>query len=162
MMRNLTATALVVVMMGLAAAGCGRGHEAARALPPEAAKALLINRSWVDRLPQTVDDQLHVFRFTPQMGGGIYQDRTLFAGSFELFLFQADGKEIRFELVHKGQKKRCAYRIEELAEKGPEGVDLKLTIDGSPRGPSVYYSWKKNPAGELDATLQHAVSAAAR
>jgi hypothetical protein len=151
MMRNLAATALAL-FMAVAAAGCSRGHEAARALPPEAAKALLINRSWVDRLPKSVDDKLHVFRFTPAMGGGVYQDRTLFAGTFELFLYQADGKEIRFELVHKGQKKRCAYRIEELAEKGPEGVDLKLTIDGDPRGPSVYYSWKKNPA-DLDTLL---------
>ena len=148
--------ALVVATL-LFAGACAR-HEAARTLPPDEAKTLLNDRSWVDRLPTRVDDKLHVFRFTPKMGGGVYQDRTLFAGSFELFLFGSDGSNIRFDLVHTGEKKRCAYRIEELREKGPEGVDLKLTVEGSPRGPSVYYSWRNNPA-DLDATLAHAISA---
>jgi hypothetical protein len=149
------AAALVLL---LAAGACGRSPATTRALPPDEARALLIDRSWVDRLPQRIDDRLHVFRFTPSMGGGVYQDRTIFAGQFELFMFDADGREIRFNLIHKGDQKRCAYRIEELRDKGPEGVDLKLTVDKSPRGPDVYYSWRKNPA-DLDATLARAAAA---
>jgi hypothetical protein len=144
---------LAAVALVLALAGCGRSSS--QALPPDEARALLIDRSWVDRLPTKVDDKLHVFRFTPSMGGGVYQDRTIFAGTFELFMFEHDGDKIRFNLLHTRDKKSCRYTIEPLAEKGPEGVDLKLTIEGSPRGASVYYSWRKNPA-DLDAVLAHA------
>ena len=85
-MRNL----LFVMLL---AGACSR--PATNALPPKEAKELLVNRSWVDRLPQRSDDKLHVFRFTPSMGGGVYQDRTLFAGQFELFTFEQDGSRIR-------------------------------------------------------------------
>jgi hypothetical protein len=135
-------------------AACAR--PAARALPPEEARALLIDRSWVDRLPRRVDDKLHVFRFTPAMGGGVFQDRTIFAGQFELFLFEQDGRHIRFNMVHTGEKKTCDFEITPLAEPGPEGVDLRLTVAGSPRGPSVYYSWRRNPA-DLDGVLARAI-----
>jgi hypothetical protein len=151
MMRSLVAATLVLGAL----AGCGRAKM--QALPPDEAKKLLIDRSWVDRLPTKIDDKLHVYRFTPSMGGGVYQDRTIFAGTFELFMFEADGKSIRFNLLHTGTKKLCRYTIEPLEQKGPEGVDIKLTIEGSPRGTEVYYSWRKNPA-DLDAVLAHAAT----
>jgi hypothetical protein len=134
--------------------GCAR-RATPSALPPEEARALLVDRSWVDRLPERADDKLHVYRFTPSMGGGVFQDRTIFAGQFELFVFEQDGQSIRFNLLHTGERKSCAFHIEVLPDKGPEGVDLKLTVDGDPRGAGVYYSWRKNPA-DLDATLAHA------
>ncbi len=148
--------AALLLTAALATGACSRGTS--QALPPDEARALLIDRSWVDRLPSKVDDKLHVFRFTPSMGGGVYQDRTIFAGTFELFGFEQDGRSIRFNLLHTGDRKICRFVIEPLKEKGPEGVDLKLTIEGSPRGASVYYSWRKNPA-DLDAVLAHAVHA---
>ena len=144
-MRKLLFAALLV-------AGCGRS--ATHALPPNEAKQLLVNRSWIDRLPQRSDDKLHVFRFTPSMGGGVFQDRTLFAGQFELFTFEQNGSRIRFNLWHTGEKKITSYTIEQMAQPGPDGVDLKLTIADSPRGPSTYYSWRR--ATDLDSVLaQH-------
>jgi hypothetical protein len=140
----LAAVALV------AAAGCTRPKTLP--LPPEQAKQLLIDRNWIDRLPERVDDKLHVYRFVPKMGGGVFQDRTLFFGTFELFLFSQDGQTIRFDLVHTGEKRSSTFFIEELPTPGPEGVDLKLTIPDSPRGPSVYYGWR-NEGPDLDAHL---------
>ncbi len=124
---------------------------ATNALPPKEAKELLVNRSWIDRLPQRSDDKLHVFRFTPSMGGGVYQDRTLFAGQFELFTFEQDGSRIRFNLWHTGDKKISSFIIEKMDKPGPDGVDLKLTIFDSPRGPRTYYSWRR--ATDLDSVL---------
>lgn len=129
--------------------GCAR--HSADALPPKEAKQLLENRSWVDRLPKSRDEKLHVFRFTPSMGGGVYQDRTLFAGEFELFTYEQDGSRIRFNLWHTNDKKISSFTIEQMAKPGPEGVDLKLTISESPRGPKTYYSWRR--ATDLDALL---------
>jgi hypothetical protein len=108
------------------------------------APALLINRNWIDRMPESHADRLHVFRFVPTMGGGVYQDRTLFKGTFELFTFAATGDEIRFSLPETRQKVRAHYTIE--AVDGPAPFDLRLSIPDSPRGPKVYYSWR----GETD------------
>lgn len=154
-----------VLMLGTAAAmtlaaACSSPSRT-RALPPDEARQLLIDRNWVDRLPEKIDDKLHVFRFVPKMGGGVYQDRTIFAGTFELFMFEHDGDTIRFNLLHTGDKKRSGYRIEELATPGPEGVDLKLLLTDSPRGPSVYYGWRHQP-GNLDGQLTRLYEAVRR
>jgi hypothetical protein len=139
-----------VVAVLLLAGACSK--PATHALPPEQAKQMLINRNWIDRLPQKVDDKLKVYRFVPNMGGGVFQDRTIFFGTFELFTFEATGTQIRFNLLHTGDKRVSAYSIEELATPGPEGVDLQLTLADDPRGPKRYFGWR-NEGGDLDAHL---------
>ena len=52
------------------------------------ARDLLIERNWMDRMPETERDHLFVYRFVPSMGGGVFQDRTLYKGTFELFAFE--------------------------------------------------------------------------
>jgi hypothetical protein len=140
-----------LVVAALMASACSR-TAATHALPPDQAKALLIERNWLDRLPQKVDDKLQVYRFVPSMGGGVFQDRTIFFGTFELFTFEADGARIRFNLLHTGDKRVSPYTIEELATPGPEGVDLQLTITDDPRGPKRYFGWR-NERRDLDAHL---------
>jgi hypothetical protein len=98
---------------------------------------LLIDRNWIDRMPQTERDKLHVYRFVPSMGGGVFQDRTLYKGTFELFHFSAKGDELHFVLPETHQDIVSKFRIEEV--NGPKPFDLKLTIEADPRGPSVYY-----------------------
>jgi len=101
---------------------------------------LLIDRNWIDRMPQTERDKLHVYRFVPSMGGGVFQDRTLYKGTFELFHFSAKGDELHFVLPETHQDIVSKFRIEEVD--GPEPFDLKLTIEADPRGPSVYYGMR--------------------
>lgn len=101
------------------------------------ARQLLLDRNWIDHMPQNDRDRLHVYRFVPSMGGGVFQDRTLFKGTFELFMFEATGDEIRFVLPETHEKATSRYRIE--AVDGPAPFDLKLTIDADPRGPQTYY-----------------------
>ena len=139
-----------LVAVTLLAAACSK--PATHALPPEQAKKILLDRNWLDRVPQKVDDKLHVYRFVPSMGGGVFQDRTIFFGTFELFTFEADGQRIRFNLLHTGDKRISKYTIEELATPGPDGVDLQLTIDDDPRGPKRYYGWR-NEGRDLDGHL---------
>lgn len=121
---------------------CHRG-QTATPVEPERAPGLLINRNWVDVLPRKKNDRLHVYRFTPAMGGGVYQDRTVFKGTFELFTFEATQTQIRFFLPHEGQRQATSYRIEKLRrdDGDRDAPDLRLTLDASPRGPSVYYGW---------------------
>ena len=152
-MRRAVVVALALSL--LSAAACDR-RAATHAVPPDEAKKLLLDRNWIDRLPEKIDDKLHVYRFVPSMGGGVFQDRTIFFGTFELFTFEADGERIRFNLLHTGDKRVSTYTIEELAPPGPEGVDLQLTISDDPRGAKRYFGWRKEGRGggsDLDAHL---------
>jgi len=121
------------------------------------AKQLLIDRNWLDHMPQHEKEQMYVYRFVPSMGGGVFQDRTLFKGTFELFQFEATGDQIRFDLLETGTKVTSHYRIEEVD--GPKPFDLKLTIDADPRGPKVYYGWRSETdrdGTKLQARIDHA------
>ena len=104
------------------------------------ARKLLLDRNWIDRMPETERDRLHVYRFVPSMGGGVFQDRTLFKGTFELFMFETKGDEIRFNLPETHQKVVSKFHIERVD--GPKPFDLKLTIHADPRGPQVYYGMR--------------------
>lgn len=125
-----------VLLIALASAACSAPKKSDIVDDSEARK-LLLDRNWLDRMPETDRDRLHVYRFVPSMGGGVFQDRTLFKGTFELFMFETSGDEIRFNLPETHQKVVSKFRIENV--RGPEPFDLKLTIDADPRGPQVYY-----------------------
>lgn len=107
-------------------------------LSTQDARDVLIDRNWIDRMPETTRDRLHVYRFVPSMGGGVYQDRTLFKGTFELFMFSVERDDhIVFTLPETQQKVVSQFAIDKVTGPGP--FDLKLTISSDPRGPSVYY-----------------------
>ncbi len=129
-MRTLIAFTLVASL-----AGCS--HKTSGSVGDAEARKLLLDRNWIDRMPQTERDKLHVYRFVPNMGGGVFQDRTIFKGTFELFRFSTERDEIHFDLLETHDQVTSKFRIE--AVDGPEPFDLKLTIDADPRGPQVYY-----------------------
>lgn len=116
----------------LVLAACGGERRPARVSSAE-----LTDRNWLDTWPADKHDHLHVYRFTPSMGGGVYQDRTVFKGTFELFKFEVRGDEIEFDLPETDERVTTRFRIEKVD--GPEPFDLRLTFDHSPRGPRVYY-----------------------
>jgi hypothetical protein len=121
------------------------------------AKQLLIDRNWIDRMPQTERDHLYVYRFVPTMGGGVFQDRTLFKGTFELFTFKVDGDHIDFTMPETHEQVRSQFQIDKVA--GPKPFDLKLTIWSDPRGPHEYYgirAEKDVDGSKLAAELQAA------
>lgn len=88
-------------------------------------------------MPQTRDDKLLVYRFVPKMGGGVFQDRTLFKGTFELFKFKISDDHIEFDLPQTREKTTSQFRIETVDKPAP--FDLKLTILSDPRGSGIYY-----------------------
>ncbi len=129
-------TLLVASALALAVTACSsKSHD--ETLSASDARDVLINRNWLDRMPERTTDRLHVYRFVPTMGGGVYQDRTLFKGTFELFMFKVERDHITFNLPETHEKVTSQFRIERVA--GPKPFDLKLTIFSDPRGPQVYY-----------------------
>src|SRR4051812_31444438 len=75
-----------LLLLSLALTACS---SKSKAVDGDEAQKLLIDRNWIDRMPETERDKLYVYRFVPNMGGGVYQDRTIFKGTFELFKFEA-------------------------------------------------------------------------
>jgi hypothetical protein len=132
-------TLLLASALVLAAAACSsKSHD--EQLSASDARDVLINRNWIDRMPERTTDRLHVYRFVPNMGGGVFQDRTLFKGIFELFMFKVDRDHIVFELPETHERVTSQFQIERVA--GPKPFDLKLTIFSAPRGPHVYYGMR--------------------
>jgi hypothetical protein len=125
-------------LAALAATACSKAPDR---LSASDSADVLINRNWLDRMPETQSDRLHVYRFVPSMGGGVYQDRTLFKGTFELFMFKVErGNHIVFDLPETGEKVTSEFRIEKVD--GPAPFDLKLTVSSDPRGPHTYYGMR--------------------
>jgi hypothetical protein len=123
------------------------------------ARDVLIDRNWIDRMPENATDRLHVYRFVPSMGGGVFQDRTLFKGMFELFMFRVErGDHIVFEMPETHETVTSQFKIEKVD--GPKPFDLKLTISTDPRGPHVYYGIKAE--NDRDGHLLEAKLAAQR
>jgi hypothetical protein len=122
-----------IAIVILALVGCS-SHES---INRDQAKQLLIDRNWIDHMPKTEREKLHVYRFVPSMGGGVFQDRTLYKGVFELFTFSVDGDHIDFNLPETHERVQSQFHIEKVD--GPKPFDLKLTVWNDPRGPSVYY-----------------------
>jgi hypothetical protein len=150
-MRNAIAIIFVAVL-----AGCSPSSKpGARVVSKDDAKQLLIDRNWLDRMPETERDRLFVYRFVPSMGGGVFQDRTLFKGTFELFTFETADGEIRFVLPETKERVTSKFVIENVD--GPEPFDLKLTIPDDPRGPKVYFGMRSETDRDgrlLDARLR--------
>jgi hypothetical protein len=123
---------------------CGAAACSSRSSPQlsvDDARDVLINRNWIDRMPETPSDRLHVYRFVPSMGGGVFQDRTLYKGMFELFMFKVErGDHIVFDLPETHEKVTSQFKIERVD--GPAPFDLKLTISADPRGPHVYFGMR--------------------
>jgi hypothetical protein len=129
-MRNLQV--MLLAMLG----GCS-GRPETHASTADAGR-LLVDRNWIDRMPETRDDRLHVYRFVPSMGGGVFQDRTLYRGTFELFTFKVDEDHLDIYLPQTRERVRSQFTIEKVS--GPTPFDLKLTLWSDPRGPKVYFS----------------------
>jgi hypothetical protein len=143
------------ILLLAALAACSSSSPSGKAVPADEAGRLLLDRNWLDRMPETERDRLFVYRFVPSMGGGVFQDRTLYKGTFELFSFTVDGDRIRFVLHETKQDVTSRFAIEPVD--GPAPFDLKLTIADDPRGPRVYHGMR----GETDrdgARLQQRLS----
>src|SRR5215813_5445395 len=107
-------TTLVALTLALAASACSsKSHD--DQLSASDARDVLINRNWMDR--------------------------TLFKGTFELFMFKVErGDHIVFDLPETHERVTSQFQIERVA--GPQPFDLKLTIFSDPRGPHVYYGMR--------------------
>ncbi|HYU15954.1 MAG TPA: hypothetical protein VEL05_07785, partial [Candidatus Acidoferrum sp.] len=127
MRRSILLALAALAALAAMSVSCGREpSHVVKAVPLDEAAELLIDRNWLDRWPTGDRDHLHVYRFVPSMGGGVFQDRTLFAGTFELFTFQREGEHLTIQWPHTKDEDRMVFRIDRVS--GPEPFDLRLEL----------------------------------
>jgi hypothetical protein len=143
-MPRARALSLLLPLALALAAACDSRRDAA--LPAERAASLLTDRNWLDRWPTGPREQLHVYRFTPSMGGGVFQDRTLFAGHFELFVFAVSGDRLNIGWPDRDLAEDIAFRITPVD--GPEPFDLRLDLEGNAVGPHTLYGRRAEGSGD--------------
>jgi len=143
---NMFTTSSSIVLVVLALAACGRSEPSGVLDHSDAAKALE-NRNWMDLWPTSDREPLHVYRFTPAMGGGVYQDRTLFAGQFELFTYEIGKGVVKIHWPHTDDREDLKFRIERVS--GPEPFDLKLTLEKPLHGPSILFGRSSETSASL-------------
>lgn len=142
--------AAIVLSIALAVSACG-SDKRGDVVPADEAAKLLEDRNWIDHWPENAQEQLYVYRFTPQMGGGVFQDRTLFAGHFELFTYELGSRRIEIRWPHTRSRSSLEYEIRRVD--GPKPFDLRLDLEGSPRGPAVYYG--RSAESHADPLIPH-------
>ncbi|MFK7991626.1 MAG: hypothetical protein AB8I08_36755 [Sandaracinaceae bacterium] len=140
---------LAFTLLALSLTACGPDAEV---VPAAQARSELINRNWLDVWPEAADDSLKVYRFTPSMGGGVFQDRTVFEGSFELFTFDATHDRLTIRFPGRDEVHETDYRIERV--EGPHPFTRRLVLEDDPRGPGTYYGWDEHQTAAPFRTLR--------
>lgn len=137
-----TALAAAVVAISLTAA-CAQDRPRAAPLPPDEATELLHQRIWLDKEPRRPGDRFHLLAFAAE-DYGVSQERTIWKGAFENFIYEADGATLAFRLPGSRKVVKTGFRIEP-AKRGE--ADLKLVLDTSPLGPTTYYGYQLGEGG---------------
>ena len=83
-----------VLVAGGAMAWKARGHHAVHATDSES-QALVVDRIWIDHLPENPRDKVKVFVAFSEDKIGVFNESSQWEGSFELFRFRQDGDELR-------------------------------------------------------------------
>jgi hypothetical protein len=121
---------LAVVMVSM---GCS-GPEA------KVEKMTALDRIWIDHLPKTESDTIHIFAAITQEPMGIFQATSQWKGNFELFVYEAHGDTIR--AVYPQDRSKEELKVSARTCSDMRDMDYCLEIKGASRGPKKYYSRK--------------------
>jgi len=139
--------ALVLVLAAaVAPAACGRDHvrEGVAVTDGRDAARILESTPWLDRAPERETDVIHLYAFL--RGEGIYFTGNAYKGSYEGFRYFVEEDEVLLRMLDENKSYRSHFRIEHVDDRV---FDYKLTLDGAPRGPKVYYGIDQGHGAQL-------------
>ena len=143
-MRKLALFLLVAA--AAAPAGCGRDEPSRAAGVTDARDAARILEStpWFDRAPEKESDVIHLWAFL--RGEGVYFTGNAYKGSFEAFRYFVEDDLIKVRMLDENKTYASHFRIERVHDRV---FDYRLTLDGAPRGPKVYYGIDQSNGASL-------------
>lgn len=114
--------------------GSGSGAGGAEAADSE---RLVLDRLWIDHMPQSETDTVNLFVALTQEPVGVFNASSMWKGEYEGFRYKARGNQL--EVVYPQTRER-----ETLVAKGvrcdERGMDYCLELRGGSRGVKRYYS----------------------
>ena len=138
--RSNLALILVLVVLGWLAWKWWSGKQPEGDAEADAGRALFYDRVWIDHMPKSETDPLHVFAALTEEPVGIFQLGSMWQGQWELFRHEprGDGKLIALFPQAK-EKEQLSYRAFACRE---NKFDYCLDVAGTKRGAKRYYSNK--------------------
>lgn len=124
----------LVAVLVLALAACS-GDAPPPAGPADAAR-ILESTPWLDRAPEDETDVIHAWVFP--RAEGMYFVGNAYKGAYELFTYFVEENELRVRFLDERKVYKTHFRIDRVDDRV---FDYKLTLDGPPRGPKVYYGF---------------------
>lgn len=138
-----TAIAATIIAVSLSAVACTQQKPKPEPLPPDQAAEMLAKRIWLDKEPRGWSDPFHILMFDGD-ATGVYQDRTVWKGAFEVFIYEADGARLDLRLPGSRKTMKTGFKVEK-ATRGE--ADVKLTLDKTFEGPTTYYGYRFDGGG---------------
>jgi hypothetical protein len=145
---------VLLLILGTAAASMWswtRTEPVAPVGPADSANQLVADRIWIDRLPRNERDTINVFVMLSEHSAGVFQAMSQWRGNYEVFLYEAQGGELRLLYPQTGDREKARARAKRCDD---GGMDYCLELDGASRGVKRYYSrkgWEIDGAQDLDA-----------
>jgi len=137
--------------------GGGDSHSALRGADPR----LILERPWIDRIPDKPTDFMNAFVMVSRQSVGVFHKASRYRVTAELFRHQRGGStekpSVAFSFPQTGKKAEARYRIWECDDL--DGFDLCLELSRNPwEGPRRYHSardWESHQRlGTLSSELQ--------
>jgi hypothetical protein len=142
-MKKLAIIAVVVVC-GLV--GWRLVHRSPAAVPADSRSELITDRIWIDHVPRSERDTIHVFAALSGEAMGVFQTASAWQGQYEGFRFESQGSELRVVFPQSGKRERIKAIARECDE---HGMDYCLELKGSSHGVKRYYSHEGWEIGSL-------------
>jgi hypothetical protein len=106
---------------------------------------LLLDRVWVDRLPEHQRDYVQVLALISEVPLGVFQKASSYRLELELFEFSRSPEEVRLYFPQSETREVMHYRIKHCDDLPP--FDLCLDLDRNPwGGPRRYYGSSEGSA----------------
>lgn len=140
-MKNIGKWLVIVIVLLLIYFGWkwwSGSDEQADAKRGKADPSMLLDRVWIDKIPEAYNDYMHVFVALDEHPVGIFQRASQYRVEAELFQFKRSDNKIQLLFPQSNTKKKFSYRITHCDDLPP--FDLCLHLSKNPwGGPKRYY-----------------------
>lgn len=125
------------------------------------AASILVDRLWVDRVPEKDTDKFNFYIFSSEENIALNdQAQSSYRHLLEIFFYRATAHDISYQFPHDRRSGKTAYAVEKLAKPDRNQIDMKLTLVADPQAENktkVYFSstkWSSLDNTTLPASLR--------
>ncbi|HXE72002.1 MAG TPA: hypothetical protein VNO81_05030 [Candidatus Nitrosotenuis sp.] len=134
---------MIALSLAVIAAGLWKGSPPPAPEPAvEIMASQLVDRIWVDRLPEHDTDPFQAYMFSSDNVGMSAKFESSYKVLLEIFQFRDSNGQISFYFPHDRRKPTTGYKVEKMA-RPTRRLNIQLTLEADPQADGqrkVYYS----------------------